>query len=67
MFKDGHFRPVSVVKAGQTPLDGSDYVDGISGGTITSKGVGAMLDNCLMPYRKFLMSLSRTAGNALNQ
>lgn len=58
VFKDGRFRPVAVVKAGQKPLDGEDYVDGISGGTITSKGVGSMLDNCLTPYRKFLQSLS---------
>ncbi len=58
VFKDGRFRPVEVVKAGQKPLDGQDYVDGISGGTITSKGVSAMLDNCLTPYRKFLQSLS---------
>ncbi|MCM1163858.1 MAG: NADH:ubiquinone reductase (Na(+)-transporting) subunit C [Muribaculaceae bacterium] len=58
VFKNGKFRPIAVVKAGQKPLDGEDYVDGISGGTITSKGVGAMLDNCLTPYRKFLQSLS---------
>lgn len=55
-FKNGHFLPVTVVKAGQQSLDGSDYVDGISGGTITSKGVGAMLDNCLRPYDAFLQS-----------
>ena len=59
VFKGGHFRPIAVVKAGQHPADGSDYVDGISGGTITSKGVGSMLDNCLRPYRKFLQSLSQ--------
>lgn len=58
VIKDGRFRPIAVVKAGQQPLDGEDYVDGISGGTITSKGVGSMLDNCLVPYRKFLQSLS---------
>ena len=46
-----------MVKAGQQPLHGEDYVGGISGGTITSKGVGSMLDNCLVPYRKFLQSL----------
>ena len=57
VIKDGRFRPIAVVKAGQQPLDGEDYVDGISGGTITSKGVGSMLDNCLVPYRKFLQSL----------
>lgn len=59
VFKDGRFRPIAVVKAGQAPLDGEDYVDGISGGTITSKGVGAMLDNCLTPYKKFLQNLSQ--------
>ena len=59
VFKEGHFRPIAVVKAGQHPADDSDYVDGISGGTITSKGVGTMLDNCLLPYRKFLQSLSQ--------
>ena len=41
VIKDGRFRPIAVVKAGQQPLDGEDYVDGISGGTITSKGVDA--------------------------
>lgn len=61
VFKDGHFRPIAVVKAGQQPLNGEDYVDGISGGTITSKGVGAMLDNCLTPYRKFLQGLAQSA------
>lgn len=61
VFKDGRFRPVAVVKAGQQPLNGEDYVDGISGGTITSKGVGAMLDNCLTPYKKFLQGLSEAA------
>ncbi|MCM1077220.1 MAG: NADH:ubiquinone reductase (Na(+)-transporting) subunit C [Bacteroides sp.] len=58
VFKDGRFRPIAVVKAGQQPLNGEDYVDGISGGTITSKGVGTMLDNCLTPYKRFLQSLS---------
>lgn len=58
MFKDGQYMPVDVVKKGQKPLGNEDYVDGISGGTITSKGVGAMLNNCLMPYEAFLRSLS---------
>lgn len=61
VFKDGRFRPIAVVKAGQAPLNGEDYVDGISGGTITSKGVGAMLDNCLTPYKKFLQGLGQDA------
>lgn len=54
---DGKFMPIAVVKAGQHPAGGEDYVDGISGGTITSKGVGAMLDNCLKPYDAFLETL----------
>lgn len=59
IWKDGNFRPVTVVKAGQLPANGEDYVDGISGGTITSKGVAAMLDNSLTPYKKFLLSLPK--------
>ncbi len=51
--------PVTVVKAGQKPLGDEDYVDGISGGTITSKGVATMLANCLTPYRTFLENLSK--------
>ncbi|MDO4319439.1 MAG: NADH:ubiquinone reductase (Na(+)-transporting) subunit C [Bacteroidales bacterium] len=57
LFKDGRFMPVAVVKAGQKPAGDEDYVDGISGGTITSKGVGAMLDDCLSPYQNFLNKL----------
>ncbi len=59
LFKDGAFQPVTVVKKGQLPTNGEDYVDGISGGTITSKGVASMLDDCLRPYRAFLESLSK--------
>lgn len=58
LFKDGKFLPIAVVKAGQKPIGDEDYVDGISGGTITSKGVGAMLSNCLSPYKSFLSNLS---------
>ncbi len=59
LFKDGKFLPIEIVKAGQHPLGDADYVDGISGGTITSKGVGAMIDNCLVPYRQFLETLKK--------
>lgn len=58
IIKNGEFVPVAVVKAGQKPTGGEDYVDGVSGGTITSKGVASMLDNCLAPYRSFLKNLS---------
>ncbi len=59
MFKDDQFVPVTVVKKGQVPQGNQDYVDGISGGTITSKGVAAMLDDCLSPYKAFLESKSK--------
>ena len=51
--------PIEVVKGGIAPASGADYVNGISGGTITSKGVGTMLDNCLTPYKSFLEQLSK--------
>ena len=44
---------LSVVKAGKVAKP--DYeVDGISGGTITSQGVDAMLKDCLKKYKPFL-------------
>lgn len=57
LFMGDTFMPIAVVKAGQKPTGDEDYVDGVSGGTITSKGVGAMLDNCLKPYDKYLVNL----------
>lgn len=59
LITDGNFHPINVVKAGQTPAGAEAYtVDGVSGGTITSKGVAAMLSNCLTPYKSFLENLS---------
>ncbi|MCC8070482.1 MAG: NADH:ubiquinone reductase (Na(+)-transporting) subunit C [Bacteroidales bacterium] len=57
LFKNGQFLPIAVLKAGLKPTNGEDYVDGVSGGTITSKGVSAMLSNCLQPYEPYLQSL----------
>ena len=54
LFKNGRFLPISVLKKGQKPRKGEDYVDAVSGGTITSKGVSAMLNDCLKPYEAFL-------------
>lgn len=57
IYKDGTFKSIAVVKKGKQPdIAGQDYVDGISGGTITSKGVNAMLLDCLKGYDKFLTS-----------
>lgn len=44
---------LSVVKNGRV-ADASIEVDGVSGGTITSQGVNAMLKNCLQNYVSFL-------------
>lgn len=57
MFKGDKYLPVTVVKAGQKPLGDEDYVDAVSGGTITSKGVAAMLNDCLTPYKNYLETL----------
>ncbi|HEX2394415.1 MAG TPA: NADH:ubiquinone reductase (Na(+)-transporting) subunit C [Bacteroidales bacterium] len=56
IFNDqGEFVSVDVVKGGADPS--SPYqVDAISGGTITSKGLQAMLDSSLVTYQKFFKS-----------
>ena len=58
LVKEGEFKPVQVMKKGQVPTDGSDYVDAISGGTITSKGVQDMLSACLSGYKGFLINVN---------
>ena len=52
---NGRFHPVKVVKGGADPSSLNE-VDGISGGTITSKGVQAMLDTCLVSYQTYFKS-----------
>lgn len=59
LFKDGEFKSIAVEKKGQKPVNGADYVDGISGGTITSKGVQTMLQSCLSCYTSFLTDLQK--------
>ncbi|MCD7937196.1 MAG: NADH:ubiquinone reductase (Na(+)-transporting) subunit C [Tannerellaceae bacterium] len=55
LFKNGQFKSIAVVKPGKSAA-GQDYVDGISGGTITSQGVDLMLLNSLSGYENFLTS-----------
>lgn len=62
LFKNNVFIPVEVMKAGQVPTSGADYVDAISGGTITSKGVQAMLNSCLTDYSKFLTKIKNESS-----
>ena len=57
LIKDGEFKSVAVVKNGQKVSD-RDYVDGISGGTITSKGVNDMLFDSVSKYKSFLLHLN---------
>jgi Na+-transporting NADH:ubiquinone oxidoreductase subunit C len=53
--EQGKFVSVEVVKGGADPS--SPYqVDAISGGTITSKGLEAMLRNSLITYEDFFKS-----------
>lgn len=51
--KEGEFTSVAIVKPGNSE-EGRDYVNGISGGTITSQGVDAMLNDGLGQYVNFL-------------
>ncbi|MBQ8423140.1 MAG: NADH:ubiquinone reductase (Na(+)-transporting) subunit C [Coprobacter sp.] len=57
LFIAGDFKSIAVEKKGQKPIDGAEYVDAITGGTITSKGVQTMLSNSLVPYITFFKSL----------
>lgn len=53
----GKFESVAVVKRGMESND-KVWVHAISGGTITSQGVQAMLHNSLKPYSNFLLNLN---------
>lgn len=53
IFKNGTFKSIAIVKPGKK-ADGQDYVDGISGGTITSQGVNKMIYDSLNNYVEFL-------------
>lgn len=53
IFENGRFVSVRVVKGGADP-NNSHQVDGISGGTITSKGLEAMVHDGLIKYEKYL-------------
>jgi len=50
---ENKFVSIAVVKPGK-PAQGQDYVDGISGGTITSNGVNEMLKSSIGAYEPFL-------------
>lgn len=57
LFKNNKFMSVVVMKKGQKPTNEGDYVDALTGATITSRGVSTMMENCLCHYDAFLKSL----------
>ncbi|MBO7609693.1 MAG: NADH:ubiquinone reductase (Na(+)-transporting) subunit C [Muribaculaceae bacterium] len=59
LFQDEKFTSVSVMKKGQKPTNGSDYVDAISGATITSRGVSTMMESCMAAYEPFFKKLKQ--------
>ena len=58
----GNFVSIKIVKPGSVPID-EHIVDGISGGTFTSKGVDEMLNRCLKVYSEYFKTLNNTANN----
>ncbi len=55
----GKFTPIDVIKGGVENLPEADRkhsVDGISGGTLTSNGVDAMLDKVLHIYKNYIVA-----------
>ena len=67
LFHDGEFKCVVVLKKGQKSANGAEQVDALTGATITSLGVSAMLEDCLTPYKGFLMKLQNTAAAPENE
>ena len=59
--ENGEFTSVAVCKKGQELADTTKYVNAISGGTITSRGVEAMLKSCLGDYQAYLTKLKESS------
>ena len=62
LFLDGEYKGVVVLKKGQKSATGAEQIDALTGATITSLGVSAMLEDCLAPYEAFLMKLQGGGG-----
>jgi len=56
LFRGNNFTSVAVVRPG-TAATNRDYIDGISGGTITSRSVGTMMYQSIGQYERFLRNL----------
>ena len=64
MNEQGEFVSVSVLKGGTADPNSKYEVDGISGGTITSKGVDEMLKDCLSSYESFFNKIKEEHSQA---
>ena len=62
LFQEGEFKGVVVLKKGLKSVTGAEQVDALTGATITSLGVSAMLEDCLTPYKGFLLKLQSGDG-----
>jgi len=58
IFDNSKFVSVQVVKGG-TSKDNPYGVNAISGATITSKGVEAMLEDCIKPYLSYFQKIKK--------
>lgn len=63
LYIDGAFKSVEVLKKGQKSITGAQYVDALSGATITSRGVSSMLQQCLAPYDNFFKKLQGSTAS----
>ena len=57
LFLEGEYKGVVVLKKGLKSVTGAEQIDALTGATITSLGVSAMLEDCLTPYEAFLKKL----------
>ena len=57
LFKNGMFTSVTIVKPGKS-VQGQDYVDGISGGSITCVGADHMIRESMQHYVEFLKKIN---------
>ena len=64
LFQNGEYKGVVVLKKGQKSINGAEQIDALTGATITSLGVSAMLENCLAPYEAFLKKMQAPAAPA---
>lgn len=62
LFDNGVFQSIVLTKGAGASKDNPYAVDGISGGTLTSNGVSAMLKNCLGDYVPFFKKVQAAAA-----